>query len=524
MDSIETLKKYLEDKDWRILSGNLYFIKDKKWNKVPFIPNESQLYFYKNRHKKNIILKARQLWFTTLLNIIELDNALFSSFKNYWIIAQDINASTSIFDEKIKFAFDNLPIWLKELFKLKTDRKWEIKFENNTCSISVDTSFRSSTLQSLHISEYWKICHKYPEKAREIQTWALNTLSVESECFIESTAEGNSGYFYEMTMKAIEMQERDLTLGDMDYKFFFFPWFLDKNYKLDDDNIILTNETKKYFDNLYTNDYIIKNYPTIQFSDSQKKWYQKKQEEQGDDMLREYPSFPLEAFDLAIKGSYYEKELWVVRRQNRIWKIYHDERLPVYTAWDIWWAGWWDETAIWFFQIYWKEIRLIDYWEGNGYSMVEIINNEIKTKNFNYKTHYFPHDAEVHEYSLWNTRISIARQHLGNCEVLSKLWVSDWIESVRNIFWYCFFNDETCTVWLKHLSKYRREFDEKRWIYRNKPLHDNSSNCADAFRYLAVAVQPLFKEKKLKNSKPVTFHNKLTWKMQSWNNIKKLWF
>ena len=29
--------------------------------------------------------------------------------------------------------------------------------------------------------------------------------------------------------------------------------------------------------------------------------WQKKKEEQGDDMIREYPSFPKEAFDIAIK-------------------------------------------------------------------------------------------------------------------------------------------------------------------------------------------------------------------------------
>jgi hypothetical protein len=31
------------------------------------------------------------------------------------------------------------------------------------------------------------------------------------------------------------------------------------------------------------------------------RWWQKKKEEQGDDMIREYPSFPKEAFDIAIK-------------------------------------------------------------------------------------------------------------------------------------------------------------------------------------------------------------------------------
>ena len=65
------------------------------------------------------------------------------------------------------------------------------------------------------------------------------------------------------------------------------------------------------------------------------RWYQKKKEEQGDNMAREYPSFPKEAFDIAIKGAYYEKELGIAREQKRITQVYHDERLPVYTAWDL---------------------------------------------------------------------------------------------------------------------------------------------------------------------------------------------
>lgn len=59
----------------------------------------------------------------------------------------------------------------------------------------------------LHISEYGKICNKYPDKAREIQTGALNTVAPESEVFIESTAEGNSGYFYDMSMRAMANEE-----------------------------------------------------------------------------------------------------------------------------------------------------------------------------------------------------------------------------------------------------------------------------------------------------------------------------
>ncbi|MCP4523269.1 MAG: terminase, partial [Candidatus Gracilibacteria bacterium] len=164
---IEKLKELLSDKEWRLFSGKLYYIKDKYGKRIPFKPNKAQTYYYKNRHKKNIILKARQLGFSTFIDIDKLDDFLFSSYSNYGVIAQDLNAANSIFNEKIKFGFDNIPDWLKVNFKLKNDRKGELTCESNGNAISVDTSFRSATLQGLHISEFGKICTKYPEKARE---------------------------------------------------------------------------------------------------------------------------------------------------------------------------------------------------------------------------------------------------------------------------------------------------------------------------------------------------------------------
>ena len=61
MTEIDQIKTLLADKEWRLTSGKLYYIKDKQGNKIPFIPNKQQEHYYHNRHTKNIILKARQL-------------------------------------------------------------------------------------------------------------------------------------------------------------------------------------------------------------------------------------------------------------------------------------------------------------------------------------------------------------------------------------------------------------------------------------------------------------------------------
>lgn len=507
MTETEQLKELLSNKERRLFSWKLYFIKDKFGKRVPFIPNEAQKLFYDNKHTKNIILKARQLGFSTFIDIDKLDDFLFTSYSSYGIIAQDIDTSKLIFNDKIKFAFDNLPDWLKLNFKLNTDRKWELKSENNHNSIMVDTSFRWWTLQWLHISEYWKICNKYPEKAREIQTGALNTVAPTSQVDIESTAEWNSWYFYDMTMRALELEEQWKELTDMDYKFHFFPRFLDSSYSLEWDEPIRT-ETINYFAKIKWDSYFQRNYSWYQFTDWQMRWYQKKLEEQREDMQREYPSYPKEAFDLAIKWSYYEKELSICREQGRVGRYFYDPRLLVQTAWDLWWAWWWDETAIWFYQLYNKEVRLIDYREWSWYSMTEIIHTVVNPRYENYWTHYLPHDAEVTEYTSWLTRHEVARKEIKSwkIEIADKLSISDWINAVRDIFPSCFFNEEKCFVWLSRLAWYRREYDEKNGIFKATPKHDINSNWSDAFRYLAVMIMKVRKSLEPKKEKQQTQH------------------
>jgi hypothetical protein len=44
---------------------------------------------------------------------------------------------------------------------------------------------------------------------------------------------------------------------------------------------------------------------------------------------------------------------------------------------------------------------------------------------------------------------------------------------------------------VKALESYRREYDHKNKVYKQKPLHDKSSDASDAMRYLAITVNRL---------------------------------
>ena len=103
------MKLFLADSEARICSGFLYQIMVKKPNDqestvIPFIPNRAQRRFMARMWYRNIILKARQLGFTTLVAILWLDYALFNADQRCGIIAQDKGAAENIFRDKVKLA------------------------------------------------------------------------------------------------------------------------------------------------------------------------------------------------------------------------------------------------------------------------------------------------------------------------------------------------------------------------------------------------------------------------------------
>ena len=92
----------------------------------PFLPNKAQQRLIKRLWHRNLILKARQLGFTTLVSIIWLDTALFVANMRCGIVAQDEQAAKVIFRDKVKFAYENLPPELRDAMPLKKDAADEL--------------------------------------------------------------------------------------------------------------------------------------------------------------------------------------------------------------------------------------------------------------------------------------------------------------------------------------------------------------------------------------------------------------
>lgn len=477
---IEVDQAQFLDPRWRI--SNLYHIVDKAGQRVPFRPNTSQLQFLDDLHNQNIILKARQLGFTTLCCLIYLDACVFTPDTRAGVIAHKLDDAKVIFRDKIKYPYDNLPEQLRARVSAVQDSADTLTFANNS-SIRVSTSMRSGTLQYLHISEFGKICALYPEKAREIVTGALNAVDAGQFVVIESTAEGQDGAFYRMVQEARPAADSGRALTLLDYRFHFFPWWKEEAYALDGASIVLSEEDERYFDKLEADG--------VKLTPGQKAWYVRKERTVEGDMKREFPSTPDEAFEQALEGAYFSRQIALATKHGRIGGFPVDPRYVVNSFWDL---GRNDNNTIWLHQYIAGHHRLVWYYENSG----EFIGHYIKwlrewaaERDLTLGDHYLPHDGD--RASLWlpdGTKAVMDKLNFRPRFVERPQNKIEAIEAGRSIFARCQFDEAGTGLGLKRLRMYRKEWDELRGVWKDRPRHDDASHGADGFLTLACSRFP----------------------------------
>ncbi|CDH24912.1 Gp48 (fragment) [Xenorhabdus bovienii str. kraussei Becker Underwood] len=154
-----------------------------------------------------------------------------------------------------------------------------------------------------------------------------------------------------------------------------------------------------------------------------------------------------------------------------------------------------DSTAIWFVREVGEEFHIIDYYENSGEGLRHYM-KVLKDKGYIYGDHWGPHDIDNREFGAdAKSRRELAREgyeidgqkYSMIFKVVPKVGVDTGIESVREILSNCVFDEEKCSEGISHLESYRKEWDDKRGCWKDKPLHDFTSHGADGFRYFAVA-------------------------------------
>jgi len=467
----------ISDRMWRL--SNLYKIKTKSGEILTFQPNWAQQALLEDLHYLNLILKARQLGVTTFFSLLFLDTCLYNDNIHAAIIADNKDTAKEIFRDKVKFAYDNIPECFKQHAPAFRDNVNELRFGNGSV-FRVGTGLRGGTLQCLHITEFAKICVENPIKAAEIMSGALNTLQSGQFATIESTARGREGDFYDMCKQSMSAQQSGKNLSTLDWKFWFFPWWKHPDYILNDDELIIPKESQKYFDTLQEKG--------INLTAEQKAWYVKKEETQGEYMKREYPSTPEEAFETANQGYYFAALMAKARQEKRICNVPPDDYVHKFAVADI---GWDDATAVWTFQVVGKEIHLLDYYENSGEPFAHY-GRWLQKLSYPVERIFLPHDAANKNPATGRCYADYVRDMGFKTDIIKKaenILVD--IEMLRAFFPRLYFDQTRCIDGIKAVENYRKEWNEKKECFRERPFHNWASHGATSLIYAMNAVQTL---------------------------------
>jgi len=477
-------QKQMADREWRL--DHLYYIQDKDGNELQFKRNAAQRKLDVDQWYRDIIVKARQIGFSTFIALLILDDCLFRRNTRAAIIDATLGDAKKKL-AKIKFAYDRLPATVRLTVKLKKDNTEEMKFSNGS-EISIGTSFRGDTPQILHVSEYGKISADSPDTAKNIRTGAFNAVGKNGKIFVESTAHGVGGEFYDGVQRASAFAKSGLEATTLDFKLHFFAWWMDPDYRVPSHLVLITAQMQAYFAELKTK-------YGINLDANQKAWYVKMHEEQGpDDMKSEYPSCIEECFASSLEGSYFKRELQKARDDKRVGlPLPYDPSRPVNTFWDI---GMDDENCIWFHQSDGVRHRLIDFYQNSGEGLphyVQILQEKQRTRNFIYGKHYGPHDLEVRE---WSSQAAKPRKEIAKELGVTFIVVpriedkADAIEAARRFLQTTWIDSEHCGDGLKGLDNYRKRWNKTLSCWSGDPVHDFASHIADALMTGAVGLIP----------------------------------
>ena len=478
--------------------NNLYKIRNKKGELIKFKLNRVQRHYHENKWFRNLILKSRQLGFTTYESIDSLDDTLFNPNFDALMIAHNLEAGESIFTKKISFAWERLPTELRSLWNVDNKTSKTLKFDfgkKGFSSLAVDTSGRSGTYQRLHVTELADISKKYPKKVPDIIEGTIPAIPTSGRIDIESTSQGASGEFYDMFNETWGEEPK----SPQQYKAHFYNWTWDDE-ELESIKVISFGEMqqserfREYAEKHGLTDIQI-TYYYLKWLSLNKKW---------NALKREYPTTPEEAFDAVSEGTFYGETVGLMQQNGQIGVFPYQRGIRVHTVWDL---GVGKNMRVGFFQ---KDptinrIRMVDHLVGEGSDGLPELITKVLKKPYLFGKHFGPHDLEATDVGTGKTRMEMANNLGLKFTLVPEYSIEDGINAVYLWLDKLDVNQSTCKEWIKSMKAYEREWDEKRGMYKDDPLHNWASHDADLSRYAALSEQKMTNEGQFILNRP--FHD-----------------
>ena len=199
-------------------------------------------------------------------------------------------------------------------------------------------------------------------------------------------------------------------------------------------------------------------------------------------------------FEVGNLGAYYTREMGDMDREGRICLVKPDIRLKVHTIWDL---GGTDATAGCMFQVVGKYIHILYLLHDTGKGFKHYLEEADRVRQnmgLEWGYHFGPHDIDQKQQG-WEhcqSRLMMARQHGWHFIMVPKVSVEDGIEATRYLLPRLRVDKVNCSLWVRAMREYQREYDEVKARFDPKPLDNWAVHIADMTRYLAVQYKRLF--------------------------------
>ena len=204
---------------------------------------------------------------------------------------------------------------------------------------------------------------------------------------------------------------------------------------------------------------------------------------QGEMTQDEFDQEWYNSFEAAVKGAYYATQIAEARNQGRIKPVPYDRELLTHTVWDL---GVGQALGIGFYQRVGREIRMIDFWEGQGNEGILDGIMAIQNKKYIYGKHFAPHDIKAKEETTGKTRLETAREKNIMFEVVPSISVDDGINKGKLMWSRLWVDSNNCDSWLEKVSQYKQKWNDEKQMFEDKPQHDFTSHAGDVHRYASI--------------------------------------
>ena len=190
----------------------------------------------------------------------------------------------------------------------------------------------------------------------------------------------------------------------------------------------------------------------------------------------------------AKDGAIYANEIREAQENGRVTNVPYDPMMKVHVVMDL---GWNDSMSIILVQRGLSDCRVIGYIE-DSHRTLDSYSSQLKALNYNWGEMYLPHDGQTKDFKYGTSAEEIMRKQGWNVRIIPRADIESGIKLARMNFHRVYF-DKSVIRLLECLKNYRRAINSAT-NEPGAPLHDEFSHGADAFRYLATALDGMKNE------------------------------